>query len=322
MMRKAVLTVLLASMTFAANVSAQPAYPDKPIRLLVGFPPGSSADSVARWLGQGLAEVLEQPVVVENVLGAGGNIAADHLSKAAPDGYTLAILGEGQLVINPSLYKLRYDPRRDFAPISQVAVTPNVLVVPPSVPVRSVTELVALARAQPGALTFASGGSGSSPHVTAELFKTLAGIDIRHIPYKGVVAAIPDLLAGRVTMMFSPAAIVLPLVRDGKLRALAVTSPRRSPAAPALPTLAESGFPAFEFTAWYGLLAPAGTPAGIIRRLHAAAGKALASRELHEKMSEAGLEPIGNSPDDFAAIINAEIPRWASVIREAGIKAD
>lgn len=322
MMRRAALIVLWSWLAVAGNVPAQPPYLDKPIHMLVGFPPGSSADSVARWFGQRLAEVLEQPVVVENILGASGNIAADHLSKAAPDGYTLDILGEGQLVINPSLYKLGYDPRRDFAPISQVAVTPNVLVVPSSLPVRNVAELVALAKAKPGELTFASGGIGSSPHVSAELFESLAGIDIRHIPYKGVVAAVPDLLAGRVTMMFSPAAIVLPLVRDGRLRALAITFSRRSPAVPELPTLAESGFPEFEFTAWYGLLAPAGMPAAIVRRLHLATRKALASRELREKFAEAGLEPMSNSPDDFTAIISAEIPRWARVIKEGGIKAD
>ena len=231
----------LLALLIVGSPAAQTTYPEKPIRLVVGFPPGSQADTVARLLGQRLAESLGQPVLVDNAAGAAGNIAADRVAKAAPDGYTLALAVNAQVIINPSLYKLAYDPVKDFAPVSQVAVSPNVLVVHNAVPAKSVKELVALAKAQPGGLTFASGGSGSSPHMAAELFKSAAGLDIRHIPYKGGTLAIPDLLGGRVTMMFGVASTVLPLAREGKLRALAVTSLRRSSAASELPTIAESG---------------------------------------------------------------------------------
>jgi tripartite-type tricarboxylate transporter receptor subunit TctC len=283
----------------AGNLAAQTSYPEKPIRLVVGFPPGSQADT-----------------------GAAGNIAADRVAKAAPDGYTLGLLGEVQIVINPSLYKLAYDPVRDFAPVSQVTVYPNMLVAHNAVPARSVKELVALAKAQAGGLTFASGGSGSSPHMAAELFNSVASLDIRHIPYKGVVAAIPDLLGERVTMMFSPIGIVLPMVREGKLRALAVTSSRRSSAAPELPTIAESGYPGFEYTGWYGLLAPAGTPATIVRKLHLETVKALALPDLRARLADLGLEVIGKSPEEFATVIKSEIPKWAKVIKDSGIKPD
>ena len=205
------------------NVAAQTTYPEKPIRMVVSFPPAGSADIVARLISQKFTEAWGKLVLIDNVTGAAGNIAADRVAKAAPDGYTLGLLGKAQLVINPSLYKLPYDPLKDFAPVSQVTALPNVLVVHNAVPAKSVKELVALAKAQPGGLTFASGGSGSQNHMAAELFKSLGGLDIRHIPYKGTVAAIPDLIGGRVTMMISPIAIVLPMVREGKLRALAVT---------------------------------------------------------------------------------------------------
>jgi tripartite-type tricarboxylate transporter receptor subunit TctC len=314
--------VSVSSILIAGNVPAQTNYPEKPIRMVVGFPPGSQADTVARLLGQKLAEALGKPIVVDNATGAAGNIAADHVAKAESDGYTLGLLGEVQLVINPSLYKLAYDPVKDFAPVSQVTVYPNMLVVHNAVPAKSVKELVALAKAQPGGLTFASGGSGSSPHMAAELFKSMAGLDIRHIPYKGVVAAIPDLLGGRVTMMFSPIGIVLPVVREGKLRALAVTSLTRSSAAAELPTIAESGYPGFEYTAWYGLLAPARTPATIVRKLHRETVKVLALPDLRAKLADLGLEGIGNSPEEFAAVIKSEIPKWAKVIKDSGIKPD
>jgi tripartite-type tricarboxylate transporter receptor subunit TctC len=312
----------VAAVLIAGNVPAQTVYPEKPIHLLVGFPPGSSADSVARLFGQKLGETLGKPFVIDNVTGAAGSIAAERVAKAVPDGYTLGILGEGQLVINPSLYHLAYDPTRDFAPVSQVAQSPNVLVVHNAVPANSFLELIALARARPGELTFASGGSGSAPHMAAVLLNSVAGLDIRHIPYKGVVAAIPDLLAGRVTMMLSPIAIVLPHVRDGKLRALAVTSSSRSSAIADVPTIAESGYPGFEYTVWYGLLAPAGTPAAIVRKLHVETVNALAQVDLRAKLSELGLETHGSSPDEFAAFVKAEIPKWAKVIKDAGVKAD
>jgi tripartite-type tricarboxylate transporter receptor subunit TctC len=312
------------SITAAVTGSAiaQTTYPDKPIHLVVGFPPGSQADTVARLFGQKLSETMGRPVVIDTAAGAAGSIAADRLAKAAPDGYTLGLMGEVQMVINPSLYKLAYDPVKDFAPISQVTWSPNMLVVNNAVPAKSVEELVRLAKTQPGALTFASGGSGSSPHMAAELFTVSAGVDLRHIAYKGVVLGLPDLISGRVTMMFSPIGIVLPLVREGKLRALAVTSSKRSPAAPDVPTIAESGYPGFEYTAWYGLVAPAGTPVAVIRRLQLETAKVLALPDLHAKLADAGVEGVGNSSDEFTAMIRSEIPKWAKVIKDAGIKPD
>ncbi len=311
----------LLALLIAGSPAAQTTYPEKPIHLVVGFPPGSAPDTVARLLGEKFAEAWGKPVTTENVPGAAANIAADRIAKAAPDGYTLGLLGQS-IVVNPSLYELAYDPVKDFAPVSQVAVSPYILVVHNAVPVKSVKELVALAKAQPGGLTFASGGSGSATHIAAELFKSAAGIDIRHIPYKGVVAAIPDVLGGRVTMMFSPMVGVLPLAREGKLRALAVTSLRRSSAASELPTIAESGYPGFEFTIWYGLLAPATTPGTIVRKLHLETVNALAHADVRAKLTGLGMEVIGNSPDEFAAAIKSEIPQWAKVIKESGIKPD
>jgi tripartite-type tricarboxylate transporter receptor subunit TctC len=257
----------LLALIIAGSPAAQTTYPEKPVHLVVGFPPGSAPDTVARVLGEKFAAAWGKAVTIENVPGAAANIAADRIAKAAPDGYTLGLMGQS-IVVNPSLYKLAYDTVKDFAPVSQVAVSPYILVVHNAVPAKNIKDLVALAKAQPGGLTFASGGSGSATHIAAELFKSAASIDIRHIPYKGVVAAIPDVLGGRVTMMFSPMVGVLPLAREGKLRALAVTSLKRSSAAPELSTIAESGYPGFEFTIWYGLLAPGKTPATIVRKLH------------------------------------------------------
>jgi len=312
----------LLALLIVESPAAQTNYPEKPIRMVVGFPPGSSSDTVARLLGQKFAEAWGKPVLIDNAAGAAGNIAADRVAKAEPDGYTLGLLASPPLVVNPSLYKLAYDPVKDFAPVSQVTVSPNILVVHNTVPAKSVKELVALAKAQPGGLTFASGGSGSANHMAAELFKSMAGVDIRHIPYKGVPLAIPDLLGGRVTMIFSPTAIVLPLVREGKLRALAVTTLKRSSAVPELPTIAESGFPGFESTGWNGLLAPARTPATILRKLRLETVKALALPDVRAKLADLGVEGIGNSPDEFAAVIKSEIPKWAKVIKESGMKAD
>jgi len=321
---KQILAVILSvsAIVAAGHAAAQTNYPEKPIRIIVGFPAGSSPDITARHLGQKLAESWAKSVVVDNVPGAAGNIAAERVAKAAPDGYTLALAVNAQVIINPSLYKLPYDPVRDFAPVSQVGVSPNILVVHSVVPAKTFMELVTLARARPGEITFASGGSGSSPHLAAELLKTAAGLDILHIPYKGVIVAVPDLLAGRVMMMFSPISVVLPLVRDGKLRPLAVTSLRRSPVAPDVPTIDESGYPGFEATVWYGLLAPAGTTATIVRKLHLEIVKVLALPEVRAKLADLGMEVIGNSPEEFAAVIKSEIPKWAKLLKDSGIKMD
>jgi tripartite-type tricarboxylate transporter receptor subunit TctC len=308
----------LVALLIVGSPGAQTTYPEKPIRIVVGFSPAIPMDTLARLLGQDFAKTLGKPVVIHNV--TGGSIAADRVAKAAPDGYTLGLLSQTQLVTTPSMGTVAYHPVRDFTPISQVTMLRLLLVVHNTVPAKSVEELVALARAQPGALTFASGGSGSTPHMAAELFRSVAGLDIRHIPFKGVPTAIQDLLAGRVTMMFSGIGVAAPLARDGKLRALAVTSLRRSSAAPELPTIAESGYPGFEVTQWYGLFAPARTPATIIGRLHFETVKALAQSELRAKFTEFDL--AGSSPEEFAAFIKSEIPKWAKVIKESGIKPD
>ena len=316
------LLVAIAALVAVSHAAAQDRYPGKPIRLLVGFPAGSTADVAGRLIGQKWSEAMGTPVVVENVAGAAGNIALERVVKAAPDGYTLALAVNAQLTVNPSLYKLAYDPARDLAPISQLYVAANFLVVPLSVPAKTFEELLALARAQPGVLTFASGGGGSSPHIAAELLKSAARLDLRHVPYKGVVAGLPDLLAGRVTMMFAPSTVALPPVRSGKLRALAVTSLRRSAALPELPTVAESGFPGFEATLWGGLVAPSGTPPSVIQKLHAESVRILGQPEMQGRLAESGLEPIGNSPAEFAAVIKSEIPKWAKLIAESGMRPD
>ena len=312
----------MSALLVAGSAAAQTTYPEKSIRMVVGYSPGGQPDVVARLLGQKLAEAWGKPVVIENVTGAAGTIAADRVAKAPPDGYTLGLLAIPEITINQSLYKLAYDPVKDFAPISQVAVGQTLLVVHNAVPARNLQELIKLARARPGELTFASPGSGTSPHLTAELLKSVAGLDIRHIPYKGGTAAIPDLLGGRVMMMFSPMAVSLPLARAGKVRGLAVRSLRRSSAAPELPTIAESGYPGFDVSGWTGLLAPARTPAIIVGKLHLETVKALAQPDLRAKLADIGMEVIGNSPDEFAAVIKSEIPKWAKVIKESGIKPD
>jgi tripartite-type tricarboxylate transporter receptor subunit TctC len=322
MQTKLARVMILVALALATTSAIAGPYPERAVRIVVGLPAGSLPDTIARALGQKLAEALGTPVVVENVTGAAGNIAADHVAKARADGYTLGVLSQTQVVVNPNLYKLPYDPVEDFAPITLLTLSPNVLVVPPDFPARTIPELVALAKHNPGGLTFASGGTGSGTHLAAELLKSAAGIDLRHIPYKGVSAAIPDLLTGRVSLMFSPIQSVLPLLRDGRLRAVAVTSRSRSPVLPDVPTVAEAGYAGFEATLWNGLFAPAGTPPAIVSRLHREAVKALASPQLHARFEQLGMETAGSSPDAFGAAIRAEIPSWGRVIKAAGITRD
>jgi tripartite-type tricarboxylate transporter receptor subunit TctC len=311
------LSVLLA----AEMASAQSGYPDRPVKILVGFTPGTAPDLAARMLADRFAEVWGTPFVVENIPGAGSNIATERVAKATADGYTLLMGGNSSLVINPSLYEtLPFDPLRDFAPISQVFIAANVLAVPPEVPARTVTELAALAKARPGKLSYGHAGVGTSQHLGAELFKYMAHVDITPVPYRGTTALVPDLLANRVSMSFANIVNVLPLAREGKLRALAITSVKRSPLAPDLPTMAESGFPGFEAVPWFGLVAPAGTPKDVLDKLHTETVKALAVPDIRKKFDELGLEPVGNTPAEFAAVIRKEIPEWAKVIRDAGIR--
>ena len=281
----AALTVLLV----ANPVVAQTDYPNRQIHIIVGFTAGTAPDVAARILATKFAEAWNVPVTVEDVTGAGSNIATDRVAKAAPDGYTLLMGGNPSLVINPSLYaKLPFDPVKDFAPISQVFVAANLLVVHPDVPAKTLPELVALARAQPGKLTYGHAGIGTSQHLAGELFKYMAHIDVTPVAYRGSTAVLPDLLAGRLTMFFGNIVNVLPQVREGKLRAFAITSLKRSALAPDLPTMAESGFPGFEAVPWFGLLAPAGTPQPIIDKLHYETIKVLAMPDVRNTMQQQG----------------------------------
>ena len=311
----------LSILVAAGQAVAQTGYPEQPVRVLVGFTAGVAPDVTARVMAEKFSGMWGKPVVVENVTGAGGNIAVDRVAKVAPNGYTLGMVGNGSLIFSPSLYdKLSFDPVKDLAPISQIFVAANVLVVPASVPAKSLSELVALAKAQPGALTYAHAGAGTSQHLAAELFKSMAGIDIRPIAYRGTTALMPDLLAGRVSLSFANVVNTVPLVREGKLRAFAVTSVRRSAVAPDLPTMAESGYPGFEAVPWFGLMAPAGTPPAIVELLHRDTVKVLAQPDVRKRLNDLGLDIIGGTPAEFTAVISREIPQWARVIKQAGIK--
>jgi len=313
--------IALTAVLISSGTIAQPNYPDKPIRMLAGFPAGGPSDIVARLIGDKLTEALGKPVVVEVLTGAGGTIASDRVAKSAPDGYTLLTATSGMIVVNPSLYpRLPFDPLKDLVPIIEICVQPNFLVVNNNVPANSVQELVALARAQPGKLSFASGGVGTSNHLSGELFKSMAKIDIQHVPYRGVSVAVPDLLAGRIDLAFLVAPAALPQVREGRVRALAVSALHRSPAAPELPTMAESGFPGFDATTWYALMAPAGTPPAIVERLQRELARSLAQPDFRKKFDDVGMEPITRTFAEFVAALPGEAQQWAKVIKEAGIK--
>jgi tripartite-type tricarboxylate transporter receptor subunit TctC len=319
-LHRACLAFCLA-LTLSSAALAQSAYPNRPVKILVGFTAGTAPDLAARILADRFSDIWGTPFVVENLPGAGSNVATDRVAKANADGTLLLMGGNPSLVINPSLYdNLPFDPVKDFAPISQVFIAANVLAVPNELPAKSVAELVALAKAEPGKLTYAHAGVGTSQHLAAELFKYRAKVEIAAVPYRGTTAFLPDLLANRVNLSFANIVNVVPLAREGKLRALAITSIRRSALAPDLPTMAESGFPGFEAVPWFGLLAPAGTPQEIIDKLHDETVKALALPEVRRKFNELGLEPIGNTPAEFAAVIRKETPEWAKVIKDAGIR--
>jgi tripartite-type tricarboxylate transporter receptor subunit TctC len=298
-----------------------PIYPNKPVRMIVGFTPGSATDITARIFAQKFSEAWGLPVVVENIVGAGGSVGVARVAKAPPDGYTLVYAANGAMTIAPSLQSnLPYDPTRDLAPISLVLMMPSIVAVNNDVPATSFQELIALAKARPGKLSYATPGNGTPQHVAGEWLKILAGVDIVHVPYRG--ALFTDVIAGRVTIALQNAGAVLPAVREGKLRGLAVTSLRRSPNMPELPTISESGFPGFEATSWYALLAPAGTPAPIVNKVHQEVLKGLAQPDLRAKFAKLGLDTVGNSPDELAAIIKSDIGKWAKVIKDAGITAN
>lgn len=314
---------LFLAFSLPAQAQGAPAWPAKPIRFVVGFTAGGPSDVLARALGQGMAQTLGQPIVIDNRPGAGGNSAAEAVAKSAPDGYTWLLGNNSILATNAALYgKLPFDPVRDFAPVGLVATQANILVVNPQVPAQSVAELVALARAKPGQLNFASSGAGAAAHLAGQLFKTAAGIAIVHVPYKGAQPALTDLMGGQVQLMFATSASAMPYIRAERLRALAVTSPRRMAELPAVPTMIESGLPGFEAVSWHGIVVPAGTPAPVVERINHDLLAALATVQIRSQFKLLGVDPAPGSPQAFADYIKVETPKWSKVVRESGARID
>jgi tripartite-type tricarboxylate transporter receptor subunit TctC len=312
-----------ATLALAATLASAQTFPTRPIRIIVPSTAGGSVDTLARLVGNHLSEKWGQQVVVDNRSGAGGVIAGELTAKAPPDGYTLIMATIAAMATNVSLNRnMPYDPVKDFAPVTLVASQQLMLVVTPSVPAKSVAELIQLAKAKPGQLTFASAGNGSGGHLSGELFKILTGVDIIHVPYKGIAPAMVDVISGQVTMTFTSVISGTPQVRSGKLRALAVTGARRSPAQPDVPTMIESGVKGYESSTWYGLLAPKGTPRPVIMKLHDEVVALLQQPAIKDKLLADGAEPVGNTPEQFGAFIQAEINKWGKVIRAAGLKAE
>ena len=298
-------------------------YPTRPIRLIVTFPPGGPTDIVARAVGQKIGEAWGQPVVVDNRPGAGGNIGMDLVAKSPADGYTLVLGSFGPMIISPYVYsKLPYDPVKDFAPITLGATSWFFLVVHPSVPAQSVKELIALAKSKPGGLAFSSSGSASPSHLASELLKSVAGINLTHVPYKGGAPAVAAVVGGEVQMAIESPPPIVPQVKAGKLRALGAARPNRSPLLPDVPTVSEAGLPGFHAGSWYGFLTPAGTPKPIIDKLNAEMVKAIRSQELRDRFAAVGAEAVGDKSEEFAAFIRSELKRWEKVVRAAGVKAD
>lgn len=314
------LCIALLTVMWPAAMQAQ-SYPTKPVRLIVGFAPGGSTDVTARLIGQALSERLKQPFIIENRPGAGGNIAAEAVARAEPDGYTLFFASSGTVVTNPSLYKnIPFDTLKDFAPISQTAFIPNLLVVGPSVPVNSVPELIAYAKANPGKLSYGSAGNGTSQHLSAELFKSLAKVDMVHVAYRGGAPATNDLIGGQIQVVFAPLVEVLPFVEAGKLKALGITTKKRSPALPDVPAISET-LPDFEVALWNGLLAPAGTPDAVIDRLHQETIAALASPDVKAKLATQGSEAAGSTPQEMRTFIASELVKWKKLVNISGVAA-
>ena len=314
-------SILAVSALAVATANAFAAYPDKPIKLVVPYTPGGVTDALARVVAKSLGERVGQQVIVDNRPGGGANIGADLVAKSAADGYTLLMGSAATHAINSSLYKkLTYDHIKDFAPISLVAQVPNILVVNPTLPVKSVKELIAYGKANPGRLNFGSSGAGGTIHLSGELFKSMTGVDMVHVPYKGSAPAVTDLMGGQVQVMFDSS--VVPHIKSGKLRPLAVTSAKRSSALPELPTMAEAGLPGYEATAWFGVLAPAGTPQPIVEKLNAELVAVLRDPATQAWMKQQGFDAIGNSPKEFATFISDETTKWAKVVKESGATAD
>lgn len=322
MIRQIIRFVLCLGLVALSTAAPGQGYPVKPVRIIVPFPPGAGPDIVARTVGQKLTERWGQQIVVDNRPGGGGNIATELVARAIPDGYTL-LLASNHFTINPSLFsKIPYDPVRDFVPVTLAAATPNMLVVHPSLPVKSVSDLIALAKAKPDQLNFSSGGNGSVGHMAAEMFNTAARVRMVHIPYKGPVLAITALLNGEASVGFLIAPAALPLVKSGRLRALAVTGKRRAPAAPELPTVAEAGLPGYEIVAWQGIFAPAATPSDIVKKIYSDVITALNAPEIKRALTAQGLETIASTPEEFSAYVEEDLLKWAKVVKQANVRVD
>ncbi|HXS53144.1 MAG TPA: tripartite tricarboxylate transporter substrate binding protein [Usitatibacter sp.] len=322
-MKSALLGLAAALLLALAPLAQAEPYPSKPIHFIVPYPPGGPLDTVARLLARKVSEGVNQPVIVENKPGAGGNIGAEYVAKSAPDGYTILMGAVATHAINPTLYShIPYDPVKDFAPVTELAWTPNVLVVNPSLPVSNVQQFIAYAKAHPGQLDFGSGSTGSAGHLAGELFNSMAGVQMVHVPYKGAAPAMQDLIAGRVQLMFDNLASSLGHIRAGSVKALAVTTAKRSSMAPQLPTIAESGLPGFDISTWFGVFAPGGTPQPVVQQLHDEFVKALDAPDVRATMKKLGAEPVGNTPQEFAAYIHSEAQKYARVIRASGAKVD
>jgi tripartite-type tricarboxylate transporter receptor subunit TctC len=319
---RVIFSVLVCVYLQLGSAVAQNAYPSRPVRIVVPSPPGGGTDIVARVLAQNFSTAFGQQFVVENRPGAGNMIGIESVARSAPDGYTLLMV-PSTLALNSVLYKkVNYNPVNDFAAITLAATAPNVLVVNPSVPAMTLAEFIKLAKSKPGELTYGTPGVGTSPHMSMELLKSMAGLDIRHIPYRGTAPAVTDIISGQIQTMFANALTAKPQVEAGKVRALAVSGLKRIEAMPTVPPVAEAGVPGYEATQWYGLLAPAGTPPEIIVRLHDEAAKALKTAEMKEKLAADGAEPVGGASADFAALIRSELDKWARVARAANIQAE
>jgi tripartite-type tricarboxylate transporter receptor subunit TctC len=318
---RAVSLALAASLGLSLQApSAQAAYPDKPIKMVVGFTAGGTADTVGRIMAQAMGERLHQTIVVENRTGANGNLATESVARSAPDGYTIFFTSVGHAV-NPYLYKsAKYDPIKDFTPIGQVLSAPNVLVVPPSSPFKTLEELIAFARANPGKLNVASSGFGSSVHLSAELFMQATGVKLTHIPYKGTSVALPDLMSGTISMMFPNLPSLIPMIESGKLRALGVTTAKRSSAAPNIPTIAEAGVPGYDMSTWYGFVGPANMDAAIVKQLNTVVQQTLADPAIRKKLSDQGVDIVSGSAEDFGRMIQAESDKWKRLIKDANIQ--
>ena len=321
-LRLLALAAAAASAPWPARAQAPDAWPSKPIRFILPFPPGGGTDILGRLIAERLTAGLGQPVVTENRGGAGGNVGAEAAAKSAPDGYTIVLVAPS-LCISPSLYsKLNYDPVKDFAPVSLVATVPNVMVTNPLVPAKTLKDFIALAKSKPGELNFGSGGSGTSNHLAGELFNIVADVKLVHVPYKGVNLAMNDVLSGRVQLVFIGIPAAAPHIKAGRLRALALAAPRRSPVLPDVPTADEAGLPKFEVTTWYGILAPAGTPKTVVSRLNSELVRIMHAPELKERLDALATDPVTSTPDEFADLIVREIAKWGDVVRRAGLKAD